>query len=57
MLERRTFIVRIHAGVREPIVEDVTHGESVRLPDLDAIGAEIERRLGDAERVEPRERP
>jgi hypothetical protein len=45
MLARRTFIVRVYAGEREPIVEDVDSGESVRAPDLDSIGAEIERRL------------
>jgi hypothetical protein len=45
MLERRTFIVRIHAHAELPIVEDVHTGERVRLPDLTSIAGEIKRRL------------
>ncbi|MEA2136170.1 MAG: hypothetical protein QOC68_4079 [Solirubrobacteraceae bacterium] len=48
MLERRTFIVRVHAPAGLPIVEDVSTGEQVRLPDLAAIADEIERRLDGA---------
>ena len=44
MVERRTFIVRVHAD-GPPIVEDVATGERVRLPDLASLAAEIERRL------------
>lgn len=53
MLARRTFIVRVHTGAGEPIVEDVDSGERVRLPDLNSIGAEIERRLDQPERDAP----
>lgn len=45
MLERRTFIVRIHATDALPIVEDVSTGEQVRLPDIAAIADEIARRI------------
>ena len=47
MLERRTFIVRIHAR-EAPILEDVLTGQRVRLPDLPSLAAEIKRRLNDA---------
>lgn len=45
MLERRTFIVRIHAHPQLPIVEDAATGECVQLPDLGAIPGELRRRL------------
>lgn len=55
MLERRTFIVRVHAPADQPIVEDVSTGERVRLPDLASIVDELKRRLdhptGDAPAV------
>ena len=53
MLARRTFIVRVHAETREPIVEDVNSGERVRLPNLDSIGAEIKRRVEQRESYTP----
>ena len=63
MLERRTFIVRVHMPAHVPIVEDVSTGKRVRLPDLASVGAEIERRLdrddphphagGDDDRTKP----
>ena len=46
MLERRTFIVRIHAR-EAPILEDVSTGQRVRLADLPSLAGEIERRLDD----------
>ena len=45
MLERHTFIVRVHTPARRPIVEDVSTGERIQLPDLESIADEIERRL------------
>lgn len=44
MLERRTFIVRIHAH-DPPILEDALTGQRVRLPDLPSLAGEIKRRL------------
>lgn len=43
MLERRTFIVRVHED--QPSVEDAFTGERVRVPDLAAVADEIERRI------------
>jgi len=45
MLERPTFIVRVHAPLEQPIVEDVATRELVRLPDLASILGELRRRL------------
>jgi hypothetical protein len=47
VVERRTFIVRVHAHDAPPTVEDVATGERVRLPNLAAIVSEIERRLAE----------
>ena len=59
MLERRTFIVRIHAPDDLPIVEDVATGELVQLPDLASIPGEVMRRLHDSDGIAagPRNRP
>jgi hypothetical protein len=48
MLERRTFIVRVHGRGDAPIVEDVWTGERVRLPDLASIADELRRRIHDS---------
>jgi hypothetical protein len=45
VFERRTFIVRFHASARSPILEDVSTGERVQLPDLVALAGELEGRL------------
>jgi hypothetical protein len=40
-LPRRTFVVRVRAGDRWVVLEDVQTGDRARLPDLSAVEGQI----------------